>query len=330
LERRYETFTNLKTKIEELYNREKLPVVLIAHSMGNRLIQYLLTWMYTYNPDWVSKYIERYIAISPPWIGAPQAIYRLSDSDILLPAGKLQVALKGMKDVLQSFSSMPWLLPLQNEVGRYEYFNTEFFGYYAEVDSPNLDDYLPITVEETLEKAQAEDTTLVYQTIYYRDDLYITRRNSYIGSALIKCPPVNKLDVIYSTGFDTPVGAYYHFTDDKKLQIATKWGSPEVPEPFPHNTDLVIKQGIILETPKTEQKIQAEFPDHDPISNSGDSVVPYGSLAYFKKWKNLEPYRYIEGHQFSGDQNLNHNAIVSHPDVITKIIELLSKEDAED
>lgn len=356
LEKRYQTFTKLKTKIEELHTKFELPVVLIAHSMGNRVVQYFLKWLESVNwvqsnasKAWIDKHIERYIAISPPWIGAPQAIYRLSDSAIVLPAGGSQVALKGMKDVLQSFSSIPWLFPVE---GQYQYFNTEkkeeigyIFGYSADSTSPVFpDDYQPITVQQTLEKAGAKDKTLKHQTDFYQINPLITDKTSRtIGSQLVKCPPVNKLDVIYSTGFETPVGAYYEYKDvrldgtlQKRLKIATNLGEKNA-VPYPHRGDLVIKQGIILETPATEQQIEVEFSDGTRLQNSGDVVVPYGSLTYFKKWQKEEPNRHIVGHEFSAQPtesggvqypSVNHNAIVAHPDVITKIIQLLSESNA--
>ncbi|BAZ20520.1 hypothetical protein NIES4073_13960 [Kalymmatonema gypsitolerans NIES-4073] len=337
LERRYQTFTNLKTKIEELYTNSQLPIVLIAHSMGNRVVQYFLKWIETNASEgWVDKYIERYIAISPPWIGAPQAIYRLSDSPIVLPTGKSQVALKGMKDVLQSFSSIPWLLPLQDQ-----YFNTESFGYYkdGEFYEQDLSRYRAITMQETLVKVDAQNTTLKYQTDFYQNDPLITDQTAKkIGSELIKCPAVNKLDVIYSTGFETPVGAYYEYKgleENKVLTIATNLGGKNA-VPYPHRDDLTIKKGIILETPATKQQIEVEVADRAKLQNSGDSVVPYGSLTYFKKWQKEEPNRHIVGHEFSAQPtsdgvqypSVNHNAIVAHPDVITKIIKLLSESNA--
>jgi hypothetical protein len=341
LEQRYGTFSKLKTKIEELHAKSQLPVVLIAHSMGNRLVQYFLKWIEsTISKAWIDEHIERYIAISPPWIGAPQAIYRLSDSAILLPAGKSQIGLIGMKDVLQSFSSIPWLLPVTEE--QYKYFNTQSFGYYKEDDSDNqqLDNYNPVTVEFTLEKAEAQTRTLAHQTTFYKNDSLITEQTTQIiGSELIKCPAVQKLDVIYSTGFNTPVGAYYEYKDyaddlslKKRLRIVKKLGEVE-PIEYPGTPGLVIKQGIILETPQTQQQIEVDFSDGSLQNNSGDLVVPYGSLTYFKKWKQEEPNRYIQGHEFPAqlartgklDTSLNHNAIVAHPNVIERIMELLSK-----
>ncbi|BAZ47463.1 hypothetical protein NIES4103_00640 [Nostoc sp. NIES-4103] len=341
LEDRYQTFTNLKTKIENLYNHEDrhLAVVLIAHSMGNRVVQYFLKWVEAnVSKAWIDQYIERYIAISPPWIGSPQAIYRLSDSAIVLPSGGTQIALKGMKDVLQSFSSIPWLLPVE---GQYQYFNTEknkegeyIFGYVANSASRALADYQPITVQQTLEKANAQTTTLAHQTNFYQNDPLITETDKPIGSELVKCPPVQKLDVIYSTGFPTPVGAYYQETNSK-LEIATTLGS-DTPIPYLDKTGLVIKKGIILETPATTQQIEVEVADGAKQENSGDLVVPYGSLTYFKKWQKAEPNRHIVGHEFSAQPtsggvqypSVNHNAIVAHPDAITKIIQLLSESNA--
>ncbi|MCP6758467.1 MAG: hypothetical protein NHB32_06770 [Fischerella sp. CENA71] len=342
LEERYGTFTNLKRKIERLYNKYDLPVVLIAHSMGNRLVQYFLNWIEKEQSngslDWINKYIHRYIAISPPWLGAPQAIYRLSDSPILLPAGaEKQIGLKGMKNVLQSFSSIPWLLPVTEN--HYKYFNTPSFGYYKEnrYNTDDISKYEPITVKYTLEQAEAQKTTLAHLANFYKDDSLITDATTgIIGSELIKCPNVNKLDVIYSTGFDTPVGAYYEYRDDlsdlalkRRLMVADEL---EHSEPYRDKPGLVIRGGIILETPRTKQQIELDFSDGSPQENSGDLVVPYGSLTYFKQWRKDDQNKdkSITGHEFSAtatgqfDPTLNHNQIVTHESVITRIINLLS------
>ncbi|MCP6757182.1 MAG: hypothetical protein NHB32_00105 [Fischerella sp. CENA71] len=95
---------------------------------------------------------------------------------------------------------------------------------------------------------------------------------------------------------------------------------------------LVIRGGIILETPRTKQQIELDFSDGSPQENSGDLVVPYGSLTYFKQWRKDDQNKdkSITGHEFSAtatgqfDPTLNHNQIVTHESVITRIINLLS------
>lgn len=77
LELRDKYFSQVKQSIEDVVKNYNSPVVLIAHSMGNRIVQYFLQWV-SHEPngstDWIKHHIETFLAISAPWLGSPKSL----------------------------------------------------------------------------------------------------------------------------------------------------------------------------------------------------------------------------------------------------------------
>lgn len=343
LEQRYQYFSKLKSTIEELYKPSLIPlklptpVVIIAQSLGNRVTQYFLEWVKNndlndgklWGQAWIDQHIERYIAVSAPWLGTPLAIRLVSTDDGFNLGG---AKLSGIKEVLQSFSSIPWLLPVTE--AQYQYFNTKGqFGFVRKEgvnpgQSLELNNFTSETIENTLVLGGAENTTLKYIKDYYEQDPNFSEGE--FGSKAVTSPPVKKIDVIYSTGFNTPVGAYY-YQEEGELKVASYLGN-ETGKLLPvEDGDFIVINGVRLEkADRTKQLIS-----DDGITNSGDGVVAYGSLAYFKKWeKNPDvPDQAITSHPFVKTQptdnevklgiDLSHNSIIRHPKVIELIFSLL-------
>ncbi|WP_414567384.1 lipase/acyltransferase domain-containing protein [Nostoc sp. CCY 9925] len=321
LQVRYSYFTKLKKKIEQLYedsgssllDRER--VVIIAQSMGNRVTQYFLQWVKNirardgkeWGQEWIDKYIFRYIAVSPPWLGAPMSI-RMLVTDDGLKIGT--AALSGMKEVIQSYSSVPWLLPVTQE--HYQYFNTQHFGFLKKGSGQTTDDFAAIDIKTTLEKGGA-NSTLAYLEKFYQTNPLITQAEGEFGDKLVGCPPVKNLSVIYSTGFPTAVGAYYEEVDGG-LKVADYLGKDEKLE----DGEFIIRNGVRVETSDTLQTIDNE-------RNCGDGIVPYGSLTYFKEWQKdpeITAKTNIKGYAFQGGVS-SHSEILRDPRVITRILILI-------
>ncbi|WP_445632407.1 Lecithin--cholesterol acyltransferase [Nostoc sp. DSM 114161] len=336
LEQRYQYFSNLKSTIEKLYKpsiiplKPATPVVIIAHSMGNRMTQYFLEWIKN-DPSagqaWIDKHIERYIAVSPPWIGAPLAIRLLSTDDGFNIGG---ASLSGIKKVLQSFSSIPSLLPLTK--AQYQYFNTTDFSFIrnegvGESQTIAPGDFRAETTENILQLGGAESTTLKYIKDYYEQDPNFSEGE--FGSKVVTSPPVKNIDVIYSTGFNSPVGAYY-YQEGEELKVASYLGTLEEPV---EDGNFVVIGGVRLEKADRTQQLISD----DGTTNSGDGVVAYGSLAYFRTWQpnpdvqnqTITPYPFAKPQEPEAPElvekgiDLSHNAILRHPDVIATIFSLL-------
>lgn len=78
LEERDGYFTELEKMIEELVEVNQKPVVLTAHSMGNKIAHYFLQKVQKEKgQSWIDKHIHTFFAIGAPWLGAPKAIRAL-------------------------------------------------------------------------------------------------------------------------------------------------------------------------------------------------------------------------------------------------------------
>ena len=50
-------------------------VVLMGHSLGTRCTQYFLEWAKTtIGQSWLDKYIHAFLALGPPFLGAPKSV----------------------------------------------------------------------------------------------------------------------------------------------------------------------------------------------------------------------------------------------------------------
>jgi len=97
-------FSTLKINIEAMARREKKKVVVLGHSMGNRIIQYFLNWVRTINQPlagqlafqmnqpiklmidwttqaklnhgqaWIDQNIHTFVAVGAPFLGAPKSV----------------------------------------------------------------------------------------------------------------------------------------------------------------------------------------------------------------------------------------------------------------
>ncbi|GAB1539916.1 hypothetical protein NUACC21_25840 [Scytonema sp. NUACC21] len=130
---------------------------------------------------------------------------------------------------------------------QYKYFSTE--GNFSFVrkegvgESPtiNPDDFTSETIEATLTLGGAENTTLKYLNDYYKDDPNFS--DGEFGSKAVTDPPVKNIDVIYSTGFDSPVGAYY-YKEGEELKVASYLGTQKQPV---DDGNFVVINGVRLE-----------------------------------------------------------------------------------
>lgn len=84
LEKRDGYFTSLKSNIENLVEYNKKRVVIIAHSMGNRIFQTFLRWIIKYHSlSWIKKYIHAHMALAAPFLGASKSVRGLLSGDTL-------------------------------------------------------------------------------------------------------------------------------------------------------------------------------------------------------------------------------------------------------
>lgn len=247
------------------------PATLIGHSLGNRLIQYFLQVMLTTpgaGRTWIDRYIGRFIAVSALWLGVPKSIREaITGGD-----GLGLVRISGLKPVYQTYGSLPWMLPVTVE--QYRYLNQRHFAFLGSDGSP-----LPIS--EAL--AMGAPSTCGFAGRFFVSDPHYTEPSQPMGSLAVRPPPVAQLAVLYATGQDTEVGAYYEECEGGLCLDTTATSQDD---------RFVVADGVRYETAqKTRQFIDGTY-------NSGDGFLPYGSLRYFTTWQ--EPPCHIQAKAFPG------------------------------
>ena len=55
----------------------------MAHSMGNRCVQYFLHWLKLSDPSFLDQNIHSFLALGPPFLGAPKTIRSLIVGDAM-------------------------------------------------------------------------------------------------------------------------------------------------------------------------------------------------------------------------------------------------------
>lgn len=93
-------------------------------------------------------------------------------------------------------------------------------------------------------------------------------------------PPVSRIHAIYGINLPSEIGCVYARQDtcisEKVLQSLYV---PDKKATIDKNSGYIVNEGMIMETPKTEQKAWGN------IKVSGDGTVPYWSLAHVKTWQ---------------------------------------------
>jgi hypothetical protein len=296
LERRYGYFSDLKTTIEQLVAGDPLhrPVVVLGHSLGNRVIQYFLQAILNQDPAggqaWIDRHVGRYLAVSALWLGVPKSIH-----EAVADLGHLGImAIVGVKPLYQSYGALPWMFPVTE--AQYPYMNTTAFAFLG-------GDAAPLTIETALELGGAA-RTLGYRQQYYGGDPAYTAPGGAIGGLAVLPPPVADVRVLYATGQPTEVGAYYVQGPGGTLVVDV--------DAVGSDPNFVVENGIRLEVQgTTRQRI-------DGTTTSGDGFLPYGSLAYFTTWPAGRP---VTGQAFPGR---THYAVLRDPGFLDLVAELVS------
>lgn len=118
-------FTAFQQMIEDAYNVNKSKVAFVAHSMGNL---FFLTFLQTVTQEWKDQYVLTYIAVSPPWVGAIEAVQSLTSGyDFSIP----YLFPSAAKVVQRTFASNYFLLPYPKFYGNQVLVSTPSKNYTA-------------------------------------------------------------------------------------------------------------------------------------------------------------------------------------------------------
>eukprot|EP01117_Protostelium_nocturnum_P011179 TRINITY_DN4058_c0_g1_i2.p1 TRINITY_DN4058_c0_g1~~TRINITY_DN4058_c0_g1_i2.p1 ORF type:complete len:642 (-),score=192.45 TRINITY_DN4058_c0_g1_i2:22-1947(-) len=279
LEERDQHYTRMMATIELLKKMNQgRKVVLIAHSMGNRLVQYFLKWVQKFHgQQWIDDHIDTFVAVGAPWLGSPKAV----KGTVVGEKFGLDLFLNEEEGrrLCRATGTMPWLFPLRTQMSSHP-----FYGYIRRSDSPSglknfedlLDHFEPYTLEHLCKLSGAEDVWDIYKKYFLKDELFwdIMHDGSTEEAELIpvlEAPPVKRLVCIQGYNVKTECTYMFKPAVEGDGYVLDNTVNMEL-------GGLSIRGGVGFETPRTQQ-------NHFNVKASGDGTVPYMSLNYAKIWK---------------------------------------------
>ena len=305
LEERDRYFTYLKGLI--VTHREMnagRPVVLMGHSMGNRCIQYFLTWIKRKEGQkWIDENIHAFLALGAPFLGAPKAMRTAVSGDSM----ELEMFLtqEEAKYMTRRSASLPWLFPLNEDMypdvlGRLnmdekaeeERVSSERGSGDREKEKEKEKgggggggggERVSVGLEKVLQKG-APLALQYYRSFYVTDSLFLSKRDDDECPSVFQRPPVNRLWCVYGVNLPTEV-SYYFKASSRGLHLdasADKYSKKKVSIVNPRG--FTISGGVAFESRDTYQPTIRE-------TKSGDGTVPFCSLNYPSVWMKEEKER---------------------------------------
>eukprot|EP01124_Arcella_intermedia_P023713 TRINITY_DN3825_c0_g1_i1.p1 TRINITY_DN3825_c0_g1~~TRINITY_DN3825_c0_g1_i1.p1 ORF type:complete len:984 (+),score=206.70 TRINITY_DN3825_c0_g1_i1:18-2969(+) len=290
LEIRDKYFTNLYQSISQLTT----PIVLIGHSMGNRIIQYFLLFVeINFGRKWIDEHIYSWVAVGAPWLGAPKMLRALISGERM----GLDALITQADSV--SFSrrvgTTMFLLP----VGEEHYWknfrtvklNAPAFVYVRshEEKKDSVTDagrkiYSPVEYHKTMNEVGAPEIYKMYKE-YYLDNPCFGGGKPQGEEKILEPPPIKRLFNVYGVNMDTEKLYFYkkESPDNWLLDISCSVNIP----------DHILKDGIIYESKNTTQKSLQEAGQRN-YQRSGDGTVTYESLTYAQQWKDHLEFKNVE------------------------------------
>jgi len=272
--------TNLANSIQECSERNGKPVMLLGHSMGNKMIHYFLFWAEAKRGRaWIDKHIHTFIAVGAPWIGAPKMVRTLASGD--REGLELLLSERQAIRMIRTVGSTMFLLP----TGIEQYYTKNFecaglppiksFVFFQKKNLVDGKPHLCGTKKkyespewEELWKEVGHPTMLSLYAKYFGDNPLYGKGDT--NSTVLKCPPVKCIYNCYGVNVETEKLYFYKKKGDE--YILDENCSAHVP----YHT---LKRGIAFETEETPQYFLRSH-GRAQINRSGDGTVTYESLAF--------------------------------------------------
>ena len=149
LETRDQVFTELKATIERMVKKNNAKIVILAHSMGNRVIHYFLNIVAAEDGgrQWIDDHIHSLFAVAAPWLGAPKMARGMISGERM----GLDMFLRSRQavEIVKTHGAFPSLLP----IGLRHWFGdrTKRFMYF--------DMGTPITADESEDSSDSDSET---------------------------------------------------------------------------------------------------------------------------------------------------------------------------
>jgi len=309
LEERDGYFTWLMNSIENMVEREKKPVVILGHSMGNRIIQYFCLWTVkkTGSRKWLDDHIHTFVAVGAPFLGSSKCVRGMISGDRF--GMDLLLSSREAKAFGRTLGSVPALLPIVKQ----HYDELGVGVIYAKFEDSKY--HQPIPYRKFFQIAGAQKMDEICDTYYAQDPVYASGGEESEWP-IAGPPPLKRLFAIYGTNLDTE-RIYFYKRKDKEKE-AQWWVLDDNPQCDPKETNLAhlkIQDGIGFETPETPQPCIEKLTGR-PGCASGDGTVTYASLHFCAFWRKDIPELRID--ELEG---VEHREILSNRLFFKKLIE---------
>jgi hypothetical protein len=279
LEERDGYFTWLMNSIEKMAKREKKPVVLLGHSMGNRIIQYFCLWVVkrTGSRRWLDENVHTFVAVGAPFLGSPKCVRGMISGDRF--GMDLLLSSREAKAFGRTLGSTPALMPISKR--QYDDYGVGVI--YAKVDEAKAHQAVPYWKFFPL--AGAQKTVEIFTKYYVNDPIYSGGEDDESAWPIVTAPPLNRLYAIYGTNLDTE--RIYFYRRKEKEREAQWWVLDENPQydaKDPKLASLKISGGVGFETADTPQPCIERLTGLKGCA-SGDGTVTYASLNHCASWR---------------------------------------------
>jgi ankyrin repeat protein/pimeloyl-ACP methyl ester carboxylesterase len=261
-------FGRMKKKIEIMYEQHHKPVVLLAHSMGNRVVQYFLKWLVsTGQSEWIDTHVHAYLAMGAPFLGSSKSIRTVLFGESM----GLEMFLTKDESLYMAriSASLPWLYPIQES-----HYPDEIIRVSSDptltTNTPTIAPYTP-TPFTSLLQSYVPRSLKFYEDFYVRNPLVLCPSHANGIPPVLEPPPVKRVWVVNGINRQTEIGYYLR---GKKLDLDTtadRFSGKKFAEINPRG--LLIENGIAYETNDTYQPSVKTY-------KSGDGTIPYCSLNY--------------------------------------------------
>uniref|UniRef100_A0A7S4K8A7 Phospholipid:diacylglycerol acyltransferase n=1 Tax=Paramoeba aestuarina TaxID=180227 RepID=A0A7S4K8A7_9EUKA len=315
LQKRDFYFTRLRDMVRTARNINEKKVVLMGHSMGCRCIQYFLSWCEGEDPGFVRENVHAFLAMGPPFLGAPKAMRAVLTGDCM----GLEMFLTPEEAVVfsRACGSSPWLYPVDEQ---------QFPDVVARVSGESQNkNFQPKTTTQLAQTYASVSNS--FKQKYYDSDPYYLLPDKLGKKAVLSIPPVSNLWVIMGVNLPTEVSYYYKVEkkstkgQDAKLVLdssADKYSNKK--DGMVNPRGLQISGGMAFETRSTYQPTVR-------MNKSGDGTIPFCSLNYAHFWKkkaleNKDLYLDVQIVEVEGAE---HREMLTNEAVLKAIIEFTCK-----
>eukprot|EP00211_Chloroparvula_japonica_P003813 CAMPEP_0119135150 /NCGR_PEP_ID=MMETSP1310-20130426/18732_1 /TAXON_ID=464262 /ORGANISM="Genus nov. species nov., Strain RCC2339" /LENGTH=730 /DNA_ID=CAMNT_0007126009 /DNA_START=45 /DNA_END=2237 /DNA_ORIENTATION=+ len=266
LEERDRYYTRLMRQTELMFDVNGEKVVLVGHSMGNRCLQYFFAWVEKHSPGWCETYVQSFLAMGAPFLGAPKVVRSVVSGDQL--GLDMFLLLKEGLAMARANASLPWLFPLREE----DYPNDVAYC----VDGPQ-EQWTSHDVQGMINKASPRSWGF-YEDFYLNSDLFLAGGKALDSSPILTRPPVN-IWCVYGVNLRTEVSYYFASDPDKPAHFSLSAAADHLSyQKCAQNPGgIKIKGGMGFETRRTFQETVG-------YEICGDGTVPYASLQYPRVW----------------------------------------------